>query len=266
MRFSVTFCALLLVTTTGIAQADSRENATAALSVDGGMWRAYGLFLEKEEDGKGVGIAGSTARYNNIGPSTDPKNPGHIATGDKGDVQLFVGTPDKNSQSVMASFLNSEGTTFATFVSLNPATNKLISVTDCSSLGLGEKMPRCLTITKKTCDAIFPQSHLVGQKLQKIKECGTLLEEMKSEAFSDPSVETANVARMKNIRPGLRLAANQSHPSDSIEILSYSYDRLAKAISLCHSPGPFERFEDPVKARNSQSQNKSPGSAEAATQ
>ncbi len=263
MRFSVTFCALLLVTTTGIAQADVGENATSALSVASDMWRGFGLFLETADPGKGVSIAGKTSDENNISRSTDPKNPGQIATGHKGYAQLFVGTPDKNSQSVMASFLGSEGTTIATFVSLNPATNKLISVTDCSSIGLNEKMPRCLTITKKTCDAIFPQPHLVEQKLQKIQECGTLLNEMRSIAFREPSVETANVARMKSIRPGLRLAANQYPPSDGIKILSFSYDQLAKAISLCHGAGPFERFE---KAPNSQSQNKSPGSAEAATQ
>ena len=101
--------------------------------------------------------------------------------------------------------------------------------------------------------------------MKKIEECGELLHTI--DALRDRSVVNANVARMKSIRPGLRLTANQNAaPDDSIRELSQSYDSLARAISVCHRAGPFERLEDPVKARNSQGQNKSPGAAEAATQ
>lgn len=259
MRFSVTFCALLLVTTTGIAransnkpvkpagnnQADSAENANAALATTGGYWRYIGFFLEKGEDGTGVGMSGKTANKYNIRQTTDPKNPGRVAQTDFDD-QFFVGTPKGNSQSVMVS---SRGVrqNEATFVSLNPVTGKLISFTYCYTYDKDYKFSkdnwRCYTVTRKTCDAIFPESHLRSQKLEKIRECGKLLEEMESVRKLDPSVESENVARMKSIHPELRLTANQDVSSDSIGRVALYYNELSRVIPLCHSAEGVERFE-----------------------
>jgi len=287
MRFSVTFCALLLVTTTGIAQADSRdlvktagnnradlsENATSALGalgdLNGGLWQYFGFFLEKGEGGRGVAIAKKTARENKIRRSNDSENPGQIATGHKGSVQLFVETPNGISQSVMASRVLGNGRAEVTYFNLDPITHKLLSATVCYY-----DRP-CLTITKKSCDSVFPKSSNFEQNLNKIWECGRLLRDL--EKIHDPIAEIFNLGKIREIRPGMKLSPSNIIPhvrhrqivdqsSEDMSEIAYKYHVLARAISFCRRAGSFERFEDPRKVLNSQSQNKSPGSAEAATQ
>jgi hypothetical protein len=277
MRFSVTFCALLLVTTTGIAQADSSkpvktagnnradsaENATAALDATLNPLSPYRLSLENADPGKGVDFARNMARKYDFLQSSDPRNPGRIAFSSQHSVRLFVGTPNGNRQTVISSAVNSfpdkTVESIATLISLNPATGKLISVTNCQTPR--DNKGSCLTVTRKTCDAIFPESHLRSQKLAKIQECGKLLLGMQTFDHFDPLVEAANIAQMKSIRPGLRLAAKQGDSRHTIDELAQSYLSLAYVISLCHKAGGGERF---VKVSNPQSQNKSSGLSEEA--
>jgi hypothetical protein len=270
MRFSVTFCALLLVTTTGIAQADSSkpvktagnnqadssDNAITALDdLSRGSWaNHYGFFLEKGEGGRGVAIARKTARENNIGPSTHPDRLGQIATHLKDkDIQLFVGTPSLE-QSVMASRTFGDGRASVTYFNLDPITHKLLSATVC------DYNRPCLTITKKSCDSIFPESDKVDQRLKKIQECGSLMGNL--EKIHDPTAEKYNLAKMSGIRREMKLSPSKIIPhvfgsqivgqkSDYMMEIETAYYTLARAVSFCRRAGSFERFVDPVKVLNS---------------
>ena len=257
----------------GNNRADSSENAITALDdLSGRSWtKHYGLFLEKGDGGRGVRIAGSTAKENNFGQSNDPTNPGQIATNLKDkDVQLFVGTPEAGEQSVMASNVKGDGKASVTYFNLDTATHQLFSATVC------DYDRPCLTITKKSCDSVFPKSSNFEQNLKKIEECGSLLGDL--EKIHDLTAEQINLEKMREIRPGMKLSPSEikahkkrsgivGQSSEDMRVIENKYHALAQAISFCRRAGSFgragsfERFVDPAEAPDSQSQNKSPGSA-----
>lgn len=296
MRFSVTFCALLLVATTGFARAESiqtgkpagnnqansnkpgkpagNNQASAAENVnevlrrfslgtfddDSDRMGENGVFLENSGPGKGVGIARKTAEKNSINPSKDPKNPGLVVTVDKTNLQYFVGTPSGNSQTVVASNIE-EKEDWATLVSLNPSTGKLISVTECVNYDKKkvDNHGRCFTVTSRMCDAVFPQSHLLRKKQQLIWECRDLLENVWGRTDEDTTVEQENIAKMNSIRPGLKVGDKRRNKRQDAYFEFYD---LALTLTLCHNRNPgSERFD---KVSNPQSQEKPPGLSEEA--